>query len=223
MKMYECYQCRVLKRFRQIPVMQKKPRSTTWTFVFSQTGGQKHLIPMPLILRRNWISASVKRWNNGLHRGQWFLGKFHSLWGSSASKMWKSPFATRGTSSKSSLETQDRLEHNRDLKTVLENGFISTYFPEHPWDWYIYLHLPDKIRKNQLNVGKYTSPMDAMCVFFYQSQCLFWEKRSGNVAAASRAMLRRGRCISPSCRAPQVWAPSNDTKLPVPVIKNGAF
>ena len=188
------------------------------------TGGQKHLIPMPLILRRNWISASVLE-HVFLHRGQWFLGNFHSFWGSLASKMWKSRFATRGTSSKSSLETQDRLEHNRDLKTVLENGFISNHFPEHPWDWFFYLHLPIRSKKNQLNVSKYTftSPMDAMCVFF-QSQCLFGEKkRSGNVAAASRAMLRRGRCISPSCRAPQVWALQMIQSYQYQLLKNGAF
>ena len=31
--------------------------------------------------------------------------------------------------------------------------------PYHPWDWYIYLH---ENHKNQPNVSKYTSPMDAM-------------------------------------------------------------
>ena len=29
-------------------------------------------------------------------------------------------------------------------------------FPYHAWDWYIYLHYPTFIIKNQPNVGKYT-------------------------------------------------------------------
>ena len=33
------------------------------------------------------------------------------------------------------------------------------YFPYHPWDWYIYLH---EWLIFMVNVGRYTSPMDAM-------------------------------------------------------------
>ena len=34
--------------------------------------------------------------------------------------------------------------------------------PYHPWDWYMYLHLPCVTIKNQPNVGIYPSPMDSM-------------------------------------------------------------
>ena len=43
----------------------------------------------------------------------------------------------------------------------------------HPWDWYIYLHLPYFhifSLKMQPNVGKYTSPMDGIGMTFVISR-----------------------------------------------------
>ena len=42
---------------------------------------------------------------------------------------------------------------------ILDQWVISTTYPYHPWDWYIYLH---EWLIFMVNVGKYTSPMDAM-------------------------------------------------------------
>ena len=39
---------------------------------------------------------------------------------------------------------------------------IIVYYPYHPWDWYIYLHVVDSYG---INVGKYTSPMDGMGLY----------------------------------------------------------
>ena len=172
---------------------------------------------MPLILRRNWISASVLE-RCGLHRGQWFLGNFHSFLRLIGLKDVKE--SIRHT--RNFIEVQPgNPRPTRDLKNSFGKCFHFNLFSRASMGTGIFIYIyPIKSKKNQLNVGKYTSPMDAMCVFFFQSQCLFGEKkRSGNVAAASRAMLRRGRCISPSCRGTAGLGTSNDTKLPVPVIK----
>ena len=44
------------------------------------------------------------------------------------------------------------------------HSMVGYLIPYHPWDWYIYLHLP---WKSTIHVGKYTSPMDGMGMVLY--------------------------------------------------------
>ena len=42
---------------------------------------------------------------------------------------------------------------------IISNQPNALIFPYHPWDWYIYLHLP---QQSTIHIGKYTNPMDGM-------------------------------------------------------------